>query len=45
VIVYVLKSEKNGDLYVGMVYDPQNRLKEHNGGKNRYAKALDYYPF
>ena len=40
VIVYVLKSEKNDDLYVGVAYDPQNRLKEHNGGKNRYTKGL-----
>ena len=38
--VYVLKSEKNGDLYVGMAYDPQSRLKEHNTGKNRYSKGL-----
>lgn len=38
--LYVLKSEKNGELYVGMAYDEVNRLKEHNAGKNRYTKGL-----
>ncbi|MFN8154869.1 MAG: GIY-YIG nuclease family protein [Bacteroidia bacterium] len=38
--LYVLKSEKNGELYVGIAYDETNRLREHNAGKNRYTKGL-----
>jgi putative endonuclease len=38
--VYVLRSEMNGDLYVGIAYDEVNRLKEHNAGKSRYTKGL-----
>lgn len=38
--LYVLKSEQNGELYVGIAYDEANRPKEHNPGKNRYTKGL-----
>ena len=38
--VYVLRSEMNGDLYVGIAFDEENRLKEHNAGKSRYTKGL-----
>ena len=39
VTVYVLLSEKDAATYVGMALDPLARLKEHNGGKNRYTKG------
>jgi putative endonuclease len=31
--VYVLQSEKDGHLYVGMSQNVEKRLKEHNNGK------------
>lgn len=37
---YVLKSEVNGDLYVGICKDIERRIKEHNAGKNRYTRGL-----
>ena len=40
VTVYVIKSEMNGELYVGMALNAESRLKEHNSGKNRYTKGL-----
>ena len=33
--VYVLKSEKDGDLYIGYSESPMRRLAEHNSGKTR----------
>jgi len=37
--VYVLKSKKNGNRYIGYTSKPiTNRLKEHNEGSNRYTK-------
>jgi predicted GIY-YIG superfamily endonuclease len=38
--VYALVSKVNGDIYVGMAINAQNRLKEHNSGKSRYTKGL-----
>ena len=38
--VYALLSKKNGDIYVGMAINAENRLKEHNGGKSKYTKGL-----
>jgi len=38
--VYAIKSETNGELYVGMALNADARLKEHNSGKNRYTKGL-----
>jgi len=32
-IVYAIKSERSGRIYVGMSFDPERRLKEHNSGK------------
>ena len=40
VCVYAIKSEVNGDIYVGMALDANKRLREHNSGKNRYTKGL-----
>ncbi len=39
VTVYVLLSIKDKATYVGMALSVENRLKEHNSGKNRYTKA------
>lgn len=46
--VYVLKSEKDGLLYIGSTGDLRKRLNEHNTGLNRSTKgripfALVYY--
>ena len=30
----------NNDIYVGMALSAEKRLKEHNGGRNRYTKGL-----
>ncbi|MEO6488663.1 MAG: GIY-YIG nuclease family protein [Ferruginibacter sp.] len=38
--VYAIRSEINGDIYVGIANDSDLRLKEHNAGKNRYTKGL-----
>ncbi len=40
IYLYVLQSEVNGNLYVGICKNLTNRLREHNGGKNRYTKGL-----
>ncbi len=40
IYLYVIKSEANGNLYVGICKNVNLRLKEHNGGKNRYTKGL-----
>ncbi len=37
--VYVLKSEKDGSLYVGYTVNLEKRLKEHNLGKNFSTKS------
>jgi len=36
--VYVLQSEKDGNLYVGCTKDMENRLNEHNQGLVRSTK-------
>lgn len=36
--LYVIKSFKDRKLYVGVSRDPNNRLKEHNSGKNKSTK-------
>lgn len=46
--VYVLKSEKDGQMYIGSTSDVQKRLAEHNGGmvfstKPRRPFELVYY--
>ena len=40
ITVYAILSEVNNDIYVGIAKDVLKRLKEHNGGKNRYTKGL-----
>jgi len=40
ITVYAIISEVNGEIYVGIAKDPDSRLKDHNGGKNRYTKGL-----
>jgi len=37
--VYVLKSLKNGWLYIGMTDNLERRLREHNRGYNRSTKG------
>ncbi|MEK7557454.1 MAG: GIY-YIG nuclease family protein [Patescibacteria group bacterium] len=31
--VYILRSKKDGDLYIGYSHDIKRRLKDHNDGK------------
>jgi putative endonuclease len=45
---YVLKSEKDGELYIGFSSNLKNRVREHNKGlveitKNRRPLKLVYY--
>jgi len=37
--VYVLWSERLRKRYVGSAEDPNARLVQHNGGRNRFTKA------
>ncbi|MCX8019119.1 MAG: GIY-YIG nuclease family protein [Chitinophagaceae bacterium] len=39
VYVYVIESLADTTWYVGMARDVNNRLKEHNKGKNRFTKG------
>jgi putative endonuclease len=41
--VYILQSEKNGELYKGYTSDLKRRLKEHNQGLNFSTKR--YMPW
>ena len=36
--VYVLKSKKNGDVYIGYTGDLKQRLKQHNNGQSSSTK-------
>ena len=36
--VYVLKSEKNNNIYIGYTEDLRKRLKEHNNKENKSTK-------
>ncbi|MEM6642464.1 MAG: GIY-YIG nuclease family protein, partial [Bacteroidota bacterium] len=38
-IVYVIRSDKDGRFYVGMTTNIQRRLNEHNSGRNRSTKG------
>jgi putative endonuclease len=40
IFLYVIKSEVNGNLYVGICKDVARRLRDHGSGKNRYTKGL-----
>ena len=37
--VYVLNSQVDGTLYVGLASDVDRRLRQHNGGQGRSTKA------
>ena len=37
--IYILQSEKGGNLYVGSTENLEDRLKKHNGGKVRSTKS------
>lgn len=41
--VYVLKSKKNGSLYIGITTNVVKRIKEHNAGENISTKR--YLPW
>jgi len=46
--LYVLKSKKDGNLYIGSTNDLRRRLSEHNAGRSRSTKSripfeLRYY--
>jgi putative endonuclease len=41
--VYVLRSVKNGDRYIGFTVDLKNRITEHNNGKSKATKP--YLPW
>lgn len=46
--VYILKSIKDGDLYIGSTNDLRRRLAQHNNGESRSTKSrapfeLRYY--
>ncbi|MBI2966952.1 MAG: GIY-YIG nuclease family protein [Bacteroidetes bacterium] len=40
IYLYVIKSNVNGHLYVGICKDLAKRMREHSHGKNRYTKGL-----
>ena len=39
-LVYAIKSERDGRIYVGMCADIEIRLKEHNAGKTKSTKGF-----
>jgi putative endonuclease len=39
ILVYVIESLLDQTWYTGMAKDVNNRLKEHNSGKNRFTKG------
>jgi putative endonuclease len=40
IYLYEIRSEVNGELYVGICKNVEVRQKEHAQGKNRYTKGL-----
>jgi len=38
--LYVIESESNGELYVGICKNVEQRISDHANGKNRYTKGL-----
>jgi len=38
--VYILKSKKNGSIYIGYAVNVLERLKKHNAGMNKYTKKF-----
>ncbi|OGM90404.1 hypothetical protein A3J77_02315 [Candidatus Wolfebacteria bacterium RBG_13_41_7] len=43
--VYVLKSLKNNDIYVGSTEDLENRIQLHNSGRVKSTKAYKLWRF
>lgn len=41
--VYIIKSMKNGQLYLGSTNNLEKRLAEHNSGRSSYTKK--YMPY
>jgi len=41
--IYVIKSKKDGNIYIGYTNDLKRRIIEHNTGKNKYTK--NKYPY
>ncbi len=41
--VYILRSERNNQLYIGISANPQRRLIEHNSGYTKSTKAYKPY--
>ncbi len=41
--VYIIKSKKDNNIYIGYTNDLIRRLKEHNSGKSKYTK--DKFPY
>ena len=37
--VYVLRSKRDGSIYIGVSKNPEGRLKEHNFGDSKYTKG------
>jgi putative endonuclease len=37
--VYVLKSQKDGRIYVGITYNIDRRVREHNAGRTKSTKG------
>lgn len=37
--VYILRSDKDGDLYKGITEDIQRRLEEHNSEKSKFTSS------
>lgn len=38
--VYILKSKKNGSLYIGFTADLRKRLVQHNKGQSKYTRSF-----
>lgn len=38
--VYLIKSEKTNQLYIGLTNDLMRRLKEHNAGHSEYSRKF-----
>jgi len=41
--VYILRSQKSQELYIGYTSDLKKRIKEHNSGRSRYTSGHKPY--